>query len=58
MAELTTQTPESDDLREVADSTLRDHLELECKRADEERERAHRLVEELREARRPWWRRW
>jgi excisionase family DNA binding protein len=46
------------ELTEVAQSTLRDHLERERKRADEERERADRLEEELREARRPWWRRW
>jgi len=46
------------ELTEVAQSTLRDHLERERKRADEERERANRLEEELREARRPWWRRW
>ena len=46
------------ELSEVAESTLRDHLERERKRADEERERANRLEEELREARRPWWRRW
>ena len=46
------------ELTEVAQSTLRDHLARERKRADEERERANRLEEELREARRPWWRRW
>jgi hypothetical protein len=46
------------ELTEVAQSTLRDNLERERKRADEERERANRLEEELREARRPWWRRW
>ena len=46
------------ELTEVAQSTLRDHLERERKRSDEERERADRLEEELREARRPWWRRW
>jgi excisionase family DNA binding protein len=46
------------ELTEVAQSTLRDHLQRERKRADEERERADRLEEELREARRPWWRRW
>ena len=46
------------ELTKVAESTLWDHLERERKRADEERERANRLEEELREARRSWWRRW
>jgi excisionase family DNA binding protein len=46
------------ELTEVAQSTLRDHLQRERKRADEERERADRLEEELQKARRPWWRRW
>jgi excisionase family DNA binding protein len=52
------------ELTEVAESTLRDQLERERKRADEERQRADeerdrakRLEEELREAQRPWWRR-
>jgi excisionase family DNA binding protein len=44
-------------ITEVAESTLRDQLERERERADEERNRANRLEEELREARRPWWRR-
>jgi len=44
-------------ITEVAESTLREQLERERERADEERERADRLEEELREARRPWWRR-
>ena len=44
-------------ITEVAESTLRDQLERERLRADEERDRAHRLEEELRQARRPWWRR-
>src|SRR5215210_1103510 len=38
------------ELTEVAESTLRESLERE-------RERADRLEEELRESRRPWWRR-
>ena len=38
------------ELTEVAESTLREQLERE-------RERADRLEEELRDARRPWWRR-
>ena len=41
------------ELTEVAQSTLRDHLERERKRADEERERANRLEEELRKASTP-----
>jgi len=52
-------------ITEVAESTLRDQLEREQRRADEERQRAdeerdraNRLAEELREARRPWWSRW
>jgi len=45
------------EITEVAESTLREQLERERSRADEERERANRLEEELREARRPWWRR-
>jgi excisionase family DNA binding protein len=51
-------------ITEVAETTLRDQLERERKRADEERQRAdeerdraHHLEEELREARRSWWRR-
>jgi hypothetical protein len=38
------------ELTEMAESTLREQLERE-------RERADRLEEELRDARRPWWRR-
>ena len=38
------------ELTEVAESTLREQLQRE-------RERADRLEEELRDARRPWWRR-
>jgi hypothetical protein len=45
------------ELTEVTESTLREALERERERADEERDRANRLEEELREARRPWWRR-
>jgi len=48
-------------LSEVAESTLREQLERERQRADDERERVERLEEELREARkeagRSWWRR-
>ena len=55
-ARLETRAAENAELRtrleltENADSTLREQL-------DRERERADRLEEELREARRPWWRR-
>jgi hypothetical protein len=44
-------------ISEVAESTFKDQLERERLRADEERDRAQRFEEELREARRPWWRR-
>ena len=56
-ARLETRAAENAELRtrleltEKADSTLREQLERERLRAD-------RLEEELREARRPWWRRW
>ena len=46
------------ELTEQAESTLREQLERERRRADEERERAERLQRELDEARQPWWRRW
>jgi hypothetical protein len=55
-ARLETRAAENAELRtrleltEKTDSTLREQL-------DRERERADRLEEELREARRPWWRR-
>ena len=55
-ARLETRAAENAELRtrleltEKADSTLREQL-------DRERERADRLEEELREARRSWWRR-
>jgi len=52
------------ELREVADSTLRESLERERQRADEERARAEAaetearaLREDLEAARRSWWRR-
>jgi excisionase family DNA binding protein len=44
------------ELTEKAESTLRESLERERMRADEERERAERLQTELDNARRPWWR--
>jgi len=51
-------------ITEVAESTLKHQLERErlradeeTQRVDEERDRAQRFEEELREARRPWWRR-
>lgn len=56
-ARLETRAAENAELRtrleltEKADSTLREQLERERLRAD-------RLEDELREARRPWWRRW
>jgi hypothetical protein len=62
-AKLETRAAENAELRtrleltEKADSTLREQLERERQRADEERNRANRLEEELKEARRPWWRR-
>jgi len=46
------------EITEVAASTLREQLERERQRADEERERANRLAEQLQEAQRPWWKRW
>ena|SRR5215207_781505 len=60
------------ELTAVAESTLREQLERERQRADEEREslererqradaereRAERLEQELAESRRPWWQRW
>lgn len=45
------------ELTERAESTLREGLERERERADRERERAERLEEELRQARRGFWRR-
>jgi len=62
-ARLETRAAENAELRtrlvltEKADSTLREQLERERNRVDEERDRANRLAEELREARMPWWRR-
>jgi antirestriction protein ArdC len=44
------------ELTERAESTLREQLERERERAELERQRAERLVAELEEARRPWWR--
>jgi hypothetical protein len=38
------------EITEVAESTLREQLQRGCERAD-------RLEEELRDARRPWWQR-
>ncbi len=38
-------------------SSLQEQLDWECQRADEERERAERLEQELSEARRGWFRR-
>jgi hypothetical protein len=45
------------ELTEQADSTLREQLERERQRADQERERAGRLEAELAERRRGFWRR-
>jgi hypothetical protein len=51
------------ELTEVAESTLREQLERERQRADQEhrereqtQEEARTLRKELEEARRPWWR--
>jgi excisionase family DNA binding protein len=44
------------ELTEKAESTLREALEREKQRADDERERAERLQAELDRARLPWWR--
>ena len=45
------------ELTEQAESTLREQLERERRRADEERERAERLQREIDESRRSWWQR-
>jgi excisionase family DNA binding protein len=45
------------ELTEKAESTLREERARLLAERDRERERADRLEEELREARRPWWRR-
>jgi predicted ribosome quality control (RQC) complex YloA/Tae2 family protein len=45
------------ELEERTESTLREELERERKRTEEATARADRLEEELKEVRRPWWRR-